>query len=331
MINFLMNYGLFLAKAITIVLAVIIIFSAIVAIASKGKASKDKLKIRKLNDRYEEYQQMLSDEILPKEEVKQLAKSKKKEAKVNKQKKIKRKRLFVVNFNGDIKAQATSSLREEVTAILLIAKNEDEVVVNLESPGGIVPSYGLAASQLKRIRDKDIPLTVVVDKVAASGGYMMACVANKIIAAPYAVIGSIGVVAQLPNFHRLLKRNDIDFEQITAGEYKRTLSLFAENTEKGKEKVQEDVDNVHRIFKRFIKENRPQVNIDEVATGEHWHGVQALELKLVDQLMTSDDYLLSKATDTDIYEIHYLPKKKLMDKFSLSVNKAYHSFMGLLT
>lgn len=326
---FLANYGLFLAKTATIVIAIIVIVAFIVAMASKGKETKTRLKIKKLNKKYTDFKNSLNEEVLTKTENKQLRKSEKQQLKKEKNKSESRKRVFLLNFNGDIKASATSSLREEITAILTIAKPTDEVVVALESPGGMVPNYGLAASQLKRLRNKNIPLTVAVDKVAASGGYMMACVANKILAAPYAIIGSIGVVAQIPNFHRLLKKNEIDFEQITAGEYKRTLSLFGEVTEKGREKVQEDVNSIHAIFKAFILEHRPQVQIDQVATGEHWHGLQALDLKLVDSILTSDDYLLNMSEDTDIYEIHYAEKKSLAKKLSLSMQQAVHKFFAL--
>lgn len=328
MLNFLSNYGLFLSKVATIVIAIIVVVVVIIALASKGKSAKQKLKIKKLNKRLEEYQKVLNNEVLNKHTLKALTKTEKKEAKSAKKEKNERSRVFVIHFNGDIKASETASLREEITAVLTIAEPKDEVVVCVESPGGIVPSYGLATSQLKRLRNHNISLTVCVDKVAASGGYMMACVANKILAAPYAIIGSIGVVAQLPNFHRFLKKNNIDFEQITAGEYKRSLSIFGENTEKGREKVQEDVDSVHEIFKDFVAEHRPNVEISKVATGEHWHGVQALDLKLVDELMTSDEYLQNACKDKDVFEVKYETKKSIADKLGLSMQAAYNVFFA---
>lgn len=329
MVHFFGEYGLFLARVATIVLAIIIIIAFIIGAVAKGKSPKDRLKIKKVNKCYEDYKNILNEQVLSKTSLKKAQKDEKKKHKLAKKSEEVRKRIFVINFTGDIKASATSSLREEITAILTIATSQDEVVVKLESPGGIVPSYGLAASQLKRLRDKNIFLTVAVDKIAASGGYMMACVANRILAAPYAIVGSIGVVAQLPNFHRLLKRNEIDFEQITAGEYKRTLSMFGENTDRGRQKVQEDVNNVHEIFKEFIVVNRPHVNINEIATGEHWHGVQALELKLVDDLITSDDYLLNASHEKDIYELHYEEKKSWASKFGLSMKEKLASFLGI--
>jgi serine protease SohB len=327
-LNFLAQYGLFLAKVVTLVVAILIIISFIISAACKNKSSKDRLRIKKLNKHYEEYKEILNKELLDKEALKQVAKAEKQKKRAAKKAKESRKRIFVLDFNGDIRASATSSLREEITAILTIANKNDEVVVKLESPGGLVPCYGLAASQLKRLRDKNIFLTISVDRVAASGGYMMACVANKILAAPYSIIGSIGVVAQLPNFHRLLKRNDIDFEQITAGEYKRTISMFGENTEKGRQKVQQDVNNIQEIFKAFIAQNRPQLDINEIATGEHWHGVQAYDLKLVDELITSDDYLMAASTGSDIYALRYERKKSFMSKFSLSVKQAYNRLLN---
>jgi serine protease SohB len=234
---------------------------------------------------------------------------------------VKRKRIFVLDFKGDIKASEVSSLREEITALLTIADKQDEVVALIESSGGTVHGYGLAASQLRRIRDKEIFLTVAVDKVAASGGYMMACVANKIIAAPFAILGSIGVLAQIPNFHRLLKRFNIDFEQLSAGEYKRSLTLFGENTDKDRKKLQEELEDTHNLFKDFVKENREQVEIDMISTGEHWYGRRALDYKLVDELCTSDDYLSAAAADADIFEIKYERRKPITEKIiSFGVN-----------
>jgi len=231
-----------------------------------------------------------------------------------------KKNIFVINFKGDIKASEVESLREEITSILTVVKTSDEVVLILESSGGTVHGYGLAASQLKRIRDREISLTVAVDKIAASGGYMMACVANKIIAAPFAIIGSVGVLAQLPNFHRLMKKYNIDYEQLSAGEYKRTLTLFGENDDKDREKFQEEIEDTHELFKEFIKDNREQVDIDKIATGEHWYGKRALDLQLVDELITSDDYLYTAAADADIYEIAQIRKKPVSEKlFSLGM------------
>lgn len=326
--HFLAEYGLFLAKVITFVLAILLVVSFIIAFATRGKDAKEKLKIKKINQKYEDYKNALEEEILTKSELKKSLKAQKKEHKKIASEQV-RKKAFVLNFQGDIRASATHSLAEEITALLTIASPQDEVILRLESAGGMVPHYGLAASQLQRLREKNIPLTIIIDKIAASGGYMMACVANKIYAAPFAIIGSIGVIAQLPNFNRFLKNKDIDFEQITAGKYKRTLTVFGENSEEGRLKLQEEINSIHTLFKQFITMHRPQVNIDKVATGEYWHGAEAQDRLLVDDITTSDDYLLKLSKETDLYEVHYSCKKPLLSKLSRGVQNSLQSFLSL--
>lgn len=321
------EYGVFFAKFITVVIvfAVIAIGAFLLIFRSKGGID-GQINITNLNQKFKNINLILKSQILPKHEFKKFIKEQKAEEK-KKEKAEKtsgadelRKKLFVLNFKGDIRATEVSSLREEITAVLNVADTKDEVLVVLESAGGTVHGYGLAASQLKRIRDKGVFLTVAIDKVGASGGYMMACVANRIIAAPFAIIGSVGVLAQIPNFNRLLKKHNIDFEQISAGEFKRTLTLFGENTDKDRRKMKEELEETHHLFKEFIRENREQVDIDKIATGEHWYGRRALELKLVDELKTSDDYLVSAVNDSDIYEITYIRKKPISEKiFSFGV------------
>ena len=280
-------------------------------LASRGReALRGHLEIKNLNEKYQDMTTALEAHTLSKEAFKKVQQTRKKtQKKQAKTSENARPRVFVLNFDGDIKASTASSLTEEITAVLLIAKPEDEIFLRLQSGGGLVHAYGLAASQLTRIKARNIPLTIGVDKIAASGGYMMACVADRIVAAPFAVIGAIGVVAQIPNFHRLLKKYDIDFEQITAGEYKRTLTLFGENTDRGRAKFKEELEDTHVLFKDFIAEHRPQVTMEHIATGEHWPAKRALDLKLVDELMTSDDYLMKKAENADLYEITYAVKR----------------------
>ncbi len=329
------EYLLFTAQTLTWVIAILILFAGIIAIATKGKSrDKEKIEIKNLNETYEHMQETMRSEVLEKSDLKKLLKTEKKSKKLKQKKEdetASRKRIFVLSFMGDIRASAVKSLREEITAILTIATPEDEVVLRLESPGGMVHAYGLAASQLQRIRAKNISLVVIVDKVAASGGYMMAAVAHKILAAPFAVVGSIGVIAQVPNFHRVLKKNNIEFEQITAGQYKRTLTLFGENTKAGRQKFQEEVDETHLLFKSFVSKNRPKLNIEKVATGEHWYGTQAIEFNLIDEIMTSDDYLLSASVDADIYEISYTTKKTFMGKLTTSAQKGYEQLLETVT
>ena len=227
-----------------------------------------------------------------------------------------------------IDAAEVASLREEISAILTIAEKGDEVIVNVESGGGMVHGYGLASSQLDRLRQAEILLTICVDKVAASGGYMMACVANKIYAAPFAIVGSIGVVAQLPNFNRLLKKHEIDYEQHTAGDFKRTLTVFGENTDEGRQKFQQELEETHELFKAFVTKYRPQLDLAKVATGEHWYGQQAIELGLIDAISTSDDVLMQLAGERTVYKLRYQVRKKLADKIahgaSLSVNAIFN-------
>ena len=329
-LEFFADYGLFLAKVITFVVAFAIIIAIIASQKNNQGAEKGQLEINPLNDQYndisEAMNQALLDKAAKKAEAKRLKKEKKKKSKADSNKEdpqiTPEKRIFVVKFNGNISASAVTQLREEVTAILTQAKTTDEVVVKLESSGGMVHSYGLASSQLDRLRKKGIPLTICVDKVAASGGYMMACVGDKILAAPFAIIGSIGVVAQLPNFHRLLKKNDVDFELLTAGEHKRTLTMFGENTEQGREKFIEDLQDTHQLFKSYINERRPNVDIDKVATGEVWFGSRALELSLIDDLMTSDEYLTQQAESSKLFEINYVQKKKFPQRMGLAAEES---------
>jgi len=335
-LELLAEYGLFLAKVVTLVVAIGFVLALIVSAGQKGKKKSDKghLEVTKLNERFEEMTDTLKHAALDQMQRKQEAKAEKKRKKQEQAERKKaakkkdsdsgtseddrKKRLYVLNFDGDIKASATDNLREEISAVLSLAGPNDEVVVKLESGGGLVHSYGLASSQLARIRDRHIPLTVCVDKVAASGGYMMACVADRILAAPFAVLGSIGVVAQLPNFNRLLKKNDIDFEMFTAGEYKRTVTMFGENTKQGREKFTEDLEDTHVLFKEFVSEHRPQVDIDKVATGEIWFGRRAREVNLIDDLKTSDEYLLSQADKADIFEVSFTHKKSLPEKLGMA-------------
>lgn len=329
-LEFFAEYGLFLAKAITFVVAFAIIIGIIASQKTNQSTEKGQLEINPLNDQYDKISEAMNTALLDKAALKAEAKRIKKE----KKKKLKEtnaeddsgaqseKRVFVVKFNGNISASAVTQLREEITAILTQAKTTDEVVVKLESSGGMVHSYGLASSQLDRLRKKGIPLTICVDKVAASGGYMMACVGDKILAAPFAIIGSIGVVAQLPNFHRLLKKNDVDFELLTAGEHKRTLTMFGENTQQGRDKFIEDLQDTHQLFKSYITERRPNVDIDKVATGEVWFGTRALELSLIDDLMTSDEYLTQQAESSKLFEINYVQKKKFPQRMGLAAEES---------
>ncbi len=335
--EYLAEFILFLAKTVTIIGGLAIIAALVAALGQKTKKMhKGHLEITQLNEHYEHLQTDLKQALLDKDQLKKAAKEEKEKVKLEKKAnkknpdaKVIKPRVFVLDFHGDIKASSVKSLREEITAVLSLANAEcDEVVVRLESGGGLVHSYGLAASQLKRIRNKGVKLTVTVDKVAASGGYMMACVASHIVAAPFAVLGSIGVMAQLPNVHRLLKKHDIDIELHTAGEYKRTLTILGENTEKGRKKFIRDMQDTHELFKEFVKTEREVVDIDKVATGEIWYGQKALALQLIDDISTSDEYIYQKVDQFDLVQVEYVTKKGIVDKLGMAAESALdHTLM----
>lgn len=322
------QYGLFLAKIATVVIAIAVIAVLIVNLTQR-KRQRGELRITRLSEQYKEMQEEMSLSLLDEHQQKQWQKAQKKKHKQEaKAAKAKAKntapsadvkpRVYVLDFKGSMDAHEVSSLREEVTAVLAVARPQDQVVVRLESPGGVVHGYGLAASQLQRLREKQIPLTVAVDKVAASGGYMMACVADKIVAAPFSIIGSIGVVAQIPNFNRFLKNKEIDIELHTAGQYKRTLTLLGENTEEGRQKFREDLNETHHLFKDFVHRMRPSLDIEQVATGEHWYGTQAREKGLVDEVGTSDDLLLNLMEGRELVGVRFTQRKRLLDRFTNS-------------
>jgi serine protease SohB len=325
LIEALIEYGLFAAKALTLMLVIgLLVLLLLRARFGSGGDDDGRLEITDLGERYRDMALGLKQAMLPPKIYKQLLKEERKAEKERaKTHDEERRRIFVIDFHGDIMASEVGGLRELISALLLVLRKQDEVLVRLENTGGAVHEHGLGASQLLRLRQKGIPLTVAVDKVAASGGYLMAVVANKILAAPFAIIGSIGVVAELPNFHRWLERNGIDFELQTAGEYKRTLTLFGENTDEARAKVREQLEDVHKQFKAFLLEHRPSLALEQVATGEYWHGEQALALGLVDELQTSDDYLLALHQDADLYKVNYQAKKKplerLMGSFKLQL------------
>ena len=338
---------MFLAKAITIVLSIGVVAGLIASAGQKNKKGEKKgnIRVTQINEHIDGLRDTLRASILDKEQLKVIEKIEKKEIKAENKRKKKAtvkntegldkddsitKRIFVLNFEGNIAADAVESLREEITAILSMATKNDEVILRLESPGGMVHAYGLASSQLLRIKNKNIPLTICVDKVAASGGYMMACLADRLVAAPFAIIGSIGVLVQLPNFHRVLKKYDVDYEIISAGEYKRTLTHFGEITNKGKDKVKEDVENIHQIFKDWVKTYRPSVEIDTIATGETWVGSQAKDRYMVDDIKTSDECVIEACETSDVYEIKFEIKKPLQVRLANLLEESAHRLISRL-
>ena len=323
--EFIYDFGLFLSKVVTLVVAVLLVAAGIAALAGRDREQgRESLRVRKLHHRYRDMQRTLNHAILDRKVLRRLKRSQKTDRKQRKKQQnagdADPGRIYVLRFEGDIRASRVENLREEITAVLTLARPEkDEVILCLESPGGLVHSYGLAASQLARLRERGIALTAAVDRVAASGGYLMACVADRIVAAPFAVVGSIGVVAQLPNFHRFLKRHDVDVELHTAGEHKRTLTTLGENTHAGRRKFQQELDETHGLFKRFVHRYRPSLELDRVANGDHWYGEQAIELNLVDALQTSDDLLMAKAEEADVFEVTYRRKQPMSKRITLGI------------
>ncbi len=313
MLEYIFDYGLFVAKLGTLALAIVVVSGFIITELRRG-AEQAGLTVEHLNKRFEALGDTVRRAVYGKEQFKQTAKQRKVESKQLEKKGSQQHRIYVIDFKGDIRATATASLREEVSAVLAVASKDDRVLVRLENSGGTVHEHGLAASQLLRIRQQGLPLIVSVDKVAASGGYLMACVASHIIAAPFAIVGSIGVLAQLPNFHRFLEARGVDFEQVTAGRHKRTLTIFGKNTDEGREKLKEEIEEIHALFKAQIAAHRPQLDIDNVATGEYWHGTRALELGLVDELKTSDDFLAEAASEYDLYRLRYKRRLPLPER-----------------
>jgi serine protease SohB len=325
--EFIQEYGLFLAKTATLVIAILICVGAIAALAAHSRhRPKERLEVTRLNQRYRELAAGIERKLLDKKALGRLHKTR---AKEDKQARDERRRVYVIDFHGDLRATQVDSLRQEVTAILTVARPEDEVVVRLESTGGMVPHYGLGASELARLRGRVKQLTVCIDRVAASGGYLMACVADRLIAAPFSIIGSIGVVAQLPNFHRLLKKHDVDYELITAGQYKRTVTVFGENTPEGRDKFRQELEDTHVLFKDFIRRYRPELDVDRVGTGEYWLGERALELGLVDALQTSDDYLLAAADEAELYQVRFHLKQPLKKRLVLATESLLRGWHGL--
>ncbi len=336
----LIEYLVFLAQVATLGGIIVLVVSGIMAAGARTRkqASKGTISVTHLNREIDQMRDVLRKSVYDRFRFKRWQKQEKKRRKTQEQQSKQQardseqageaardKRVYVLNFKGDLAASRVECLRQEITTVLSLATEQDEVVLRLESPGGMVHAYGLASSQLQRIKDQNVPLTICVDKVAASGGYMMACLADRLVAAPFAMIGSIGVLMQVPNFHRLLKNHDIDYEMITAGEFKRTLTVFGEITQKGRNKAQEDVEEMHQLFKDWVKRHRDVVDIDNVATGETWVGLQARERNMVDAISTSDDYIVDACENADVYEISYEFRRGLGDKLGKVVE---HGFEG---
>lgn len=328
----LLDYAVFLAKTVTLFLAALFLIGGIASIATRHRQAKPQgyIEVQKLNSVFKNYEMVMHEAMLPPADFKQYLKQqdnvdKEADKKAAAEKKSfskdqdakphpSRKRLFYLEFKGDIQASSVAGLCQEVSAVLVSANQQDEILMSIESGGGTVSGYGFGASQLQRIRDKGLHLTVAVDKVAASGGYLMACIANKIIASPFALVGSIGVMAQIPNFHRLLKKHDVDMDVFTAGEFKRTVTLFGENTDVAKAKFQQELESVHDQFKAAVLQYRPDLDIARASTGETWLAEEAKGIGLVDELSTSDAYLMDACKSADVFKVKWVSKRTPLEK-----------------
>ena len=326
--EFLLEIAGFTIKAgiLTVAIGAVVLIIAS-ALRRQGDESPGHLSVIDLSDHYHNLADSLRRETMDPKQYKAFCKEAKQKDKEREKEDTAAKRVFVIEFHGDIAATAVADLREQVSAILTVAEKEDEVLVRLESNGGMVHQYGLAAAQLVRLREKSIPLTVCIDKVAASGGYLMACVANKITASPFAIVGSIGVIAMFPNFHRLLKKYDVDYLELTAGEFKRTLSPLGEITEKGRDKFQSELEETHELFKHFLAKYRPSLNLAEIATGETWYGSQALDKHMIDEIMTSDDYLMCLGEEATLFKVDFHAGKSVREKLASTLTKSADHLM----
>jgi serine protease SohB len=286
----------FLILSIVVVLAVVaaavlLVLRIMSANRADRRDSDSDLQIVDLGKQLTERANRVRRSLMPKKERKEFAKRSKAEGSTENYDST----VFVIDFRPKLRAREVETLRKEVDVITQLVTPRDEVLVRIDSPGGTVTGYGHAASQLLRIHNRGVPLTICVDEIAASGGYMCAAVADKIIAAPFAFIGSIGVVAGIPNFVGLMNKLGVRYFELTAGENKRTLSPFSEPTPEKQAVEQQRLEAIHRAFKELIKKRRPNLDIDRVADGNYWLAVDAKELGLVDVIQTSDEYLLQQA------------------------------------
>ena len=326
--EWLAEYGLFLAKAVTVVAALAVVAGIVAGAARQTRAGRKRSAVPEVVPLNRDYRRMTAAferAALPRKSARARRKTDKAQRKARDKAERRRlaggaqrerRRVFVLDFKGDLRASGVDALRDEVTLVLAVASERDEVVVRLENAGGAAHGHGLGASQLARVRARGIPLTVAVDRVAASGGYMMACVANRILAAPFAIVGSIGAFAAIPNLHRLLDARGVDIEEFQAGEFKRTVTMLGKNTDAGRAKLQEQLDNIHKLFREFVAEYRPSLEVERVSTGEYWHGRDALDLDLVDELRTSDDYLYEASREADLYHVRGAGRPRLRDRLA---------------
>ncbi len=304
----------FALKALIIVVAIGGLAILIVRLMRSAEPKDREIKVRSLNERYDDMRDAMNGALLDKKQRKAHLKARKKALKALRGE-APGKRIFVMAFKGDMRATAVKQLGQQIDAVLTVARpGADEVVLRLESPGGTVTGYGLGAAEILRLREHKLKVTASVDQVAASGGYMMASAADRIVAAPFAVVGSIGVVAPIPNLHRLLKKNEIDFEEMTAGEWKRSVSVLGEISPAGREHFRGKLEDTHGAFKAHVGRCRPKVDIARVANGDTWLASEAVDLELVDEIATGDELLFRARESARLYEVSVEARKNLLQQ-----------------
>ena len=330
--EFLVDYGMFILKFLTVLIGILFVALIIIGAAKQrsrsSRSQEVELEVTYLNNAFKRTAAPLRNTLFSKKQRAAERKQMQKEAKIRKKKGADAKKIaYVINFQGDIRASQVSNLAQIVSSLIDVTSPGQEVILRLESAGGFVHTYGLATAQLLRLRKRKLNLVICVDKVAASGGYMMAAVASKIYAAPFSILGSIGVIGQIPNLNAFLKDKKVDIEQHTAGEYKRTLTVFGKNTPKGRKKFQEDLNTTHKLFKDVVQQYRPKIALRKVATGEIWYGSEARKLNLIDEVLTSDEYLHQKCRQADVYEINVKEKKTLTKRLGKMGEDATNRFI----
>ncbi len=309
--NFWIDFGGFALRSfwIAAMIALVVVIPIIFGARTQKRREED-VKVSSLDERFDLMEAQIRVATDGAKGAKAFLKERKKAAKLHDDS---AKRVYLVAFKGDPMASGHAAFARKITAALMAARaGKDEIVVTLHSPGGLVSAYGLMAAQMQRVRRAGVELTACVDQVAASGGYMMAVVANRIVAAPFAVVGSIGVVAQVPNVNRLLKKIDVDYEELTAGEHKRPISVLAPITDEGREHFRHKLEETHVAFKDFVRENRPALNVEAVGDGDYWYATDALKLGLIDAISTSDEYLMNQRGKARLFVSDAPEKKTLM-------------------
>ncbi len=208
-------------------------------------------------------------------------------------------RLAVLRFQGlrDLNASGDQRLSEAIDEVLVNRDHFEEAVVIIDSPGGTTHGYGHAYALLERLSASGLKVTACIDRIGASGGYLMALPADRILAGPFAIVGSVGVVAGIPNVKRLLEEKGVSYRLFVAGDKKRVVHFADDDGPEVREYMDEKLAGIHTQFLQAVEKHRgDRVKLDEVRSGDHWSAEESVEkgLGLVDELQTSAEYLLER-------------------------------------